>query len=433
MESGIGLADMDPASLKRFIDQNWGRSAEHLAEFPRSPGCLEFSQQILPLLLWLESYFLPVVRGPRPGVVTVANADINAAGSEWDEWRYLTEIETWLVEHSISVDRLSEWRCRTLLDAFHNDPVPDLYLLLRSMPFGQRRKFKGHLRLTYDLYEITEMVRLFLERISEKLLIKEWHPNGSPNTPWVERIYGSQPKFGNPEFLRAVVRGFGLDPTFRVRWLVEGPTEEGFILRYTERLGANIREFITIRNFHGDSTFKNAIPAVDSDLKAAGEEECFVTLTFDDDSDGTRLRVQGLLDKGLVTLRFVLNKPDFELGNFTVDELVSVAMAWASDLSKPISMSQEALVRAVSDRIDRNIKFAKALNDMLHCNNEQFRLSKGAKWGERLADLLFDTRDSGRELSKMEQQMQFVLRGSQPFIDYPMSIKNLNPAALEIK
>ena len=433
LESGISLAGTNPDSLKRFIDQNWDLRAEHLKEFPRSPACIEFNQQILPLLLWLESYFLPVVRGSRPGLVAIVNADINADVSEWDEWRYRTEIKSWLEKHSISVDRLSEWRFRTLFDAFNNDPVPDLYLLLKSMPFDQRRKFKGRLGLTYDLYEMTEMTRLFLERISEKPVVKEWHPNGAPDTPWVERIYGSQPKFGNPEFLRAVVRGFGLDPAFRVRWLVEGQSEEGFILRYTERLRANIREFVTIRNFRGESTFKDKIPAVDADLRAAREEECFVTLTFDDDSDGTRRRVEGLLAKGLVNLRFVLNKPDFELGNFTVDQLVAVAAAWASDLSKPINMDQETLVRDVSARIDLGIKFEKALNDVLYSNNEQFKLNKGPKWGERLADLLFDTRDSERELSKMERQIQFVLRGSQPFIDYPMSIENLDPASLEIK
>ena len=140
-----------------------------------------------------------------------------------------------------------------------------------------------------------------------------------------------------------------------------------------------------------------------------------------------------VLAKGLVNLRFVLNKPDFELGNFTVDQLVAVAAAWASDLSKPINMDQETLVRDVYARIGRSIKFEKALNDVLYCNNEQFKLSKGAKWGERLADLLFDTRDSERDLSKMERQIQFVLRGSQPFIDYPMSMKNLDPDSLEIK
>ena len=158
-----------------------------------------------------------------------------------------------------------------------------------------------------------------------------------------------------------------------------------------------------------------------------------MTLTFDDDSDATRQRVEGLLAKGLVNLRFVLNKPDFEMGNFTVNQLVAVAAAWAADLSKPITMDQETLVRDVSVRISRNDKFQQALNYVLRCNNEQFRLSKGPKWGERLADLLFDTRDTERDLSKMERQIQFVLRGSQPFIDYPMSIKNLDPASLEIK
>lgn len=434
LETGIGLAGTNPEPLKRFIDQNWDHSAEHLRDFPKSPACLEFNRQIFPLLLWLESYFLPVARGSRPGLVTISTiGDVNADGSEWDEWRYRTDIAIWLEKYSISVDQLSDWRFHTLFDAFRNDPAPDLYLLLRSMPFNQRRKFKGRLRLTYDLYEITEITRLFLERVSEKPMVKEWHPNGPPDTPWVEWNYGSQPKFGNPEFLRAVVRDFGLDPAFRVQWLVEGPTEEGFILRYTERLGANIREFVTIRNFHGDSTFQNEIPAVDADLRAAREEECFVTVTFDDDSQATRNRVEGLLANGLLNLRFVLNDPDFELGNFTVEQLIAVAVAWASDLSKPISMDQRTLVRDVDARISPTIKFEKALNDILHFNNEQFKLSKGTEWGERLADLLFETRDSERELTKMERQIQFVLRASQPFIDYSMSIKNLDTSSLEIK
>ena len=439
--TSTSFTGIDPVRLKKFIDQNWSWRAERLTNFPKSDACLQFNQQIFPLLLWLESYFLPVIRGGRPGVVSLINAD----GSEWDNWRKRTEIKDWLEKHSISIEQLSKWRFNTLFDASNNDPAQNLYLLLRSMPFDQRRQFKGCLRLAYDLYELAEMTRLFLERVSDQPsdqpIVKEWDPTGHPDTVWVERNYGSQPKFGAPEFLRPVVRHFGLDPAFRIRWLVEGPTEEGFIIRYTKRLGANINEFVTIINFCGDGAFQKQIPAIDADLQAAREEQCFVTLTFDDDSDKTRTHLNGLVEEGLVNLRFVLNKPDFELGNFTVNQLVAAAVSWASDLSRPIQLCQETLVSDVESRIsEKRETFKKAFDSVLHINGESFKLSKGEEWGQRLADFISDTRDSEwkagtyseQALSKIERQILFVLLNSEPFIDYPGSIRNLNPASLEI-
>ena len=436
LDSGIRLAGVDPDKLKKFINQNWDLRTNCLTDFPKSSVCIQFNQQIFPLLLWLECHLLPVIRGSRPDVVSLINAD----GSQWDEWRKHTEIKDWLDIYSISAEQLSAWRSDTLLDAFTNDPAPGLYFLLRSMPYDQRRQFKGRLRLAYDLYELAEMTRLFLERVSNHSVVKEWDPTGHPDTPWVERFYGSQPRFGSPEFLRPVVRHFGLDPAFRVRWLVEGETEEGFILRYTGRLGANINDFVTIRNFRGDGAFQKNIPAITADLQAARKEQCFVTLTFDDDSSRVRQRLEERIIDGLVNMRFALNKPDFELGNFEVSQLVKVATAWASDLSKPIKLSQETLVKEVSNRISDSVTFQKALNDVLHRNEEEFRLSKGTKWGKRLADCLIDARDSEYEagtyseqsLSKIERQILFILRNSEPFIDYPGSIRNLDPASLEI-
>ena len=438
LDAGISHYGLDHASLEKFFRLNWSHRKNDLNDFPKGGLCNEFNRKVFPLLLWLEPYFLPVVRGPRPNVVHVTG--FNAA--EWTQWNARSLGPSLLNQHSVTIEQLSEWRNKFLLDAFTCDPAADLYLLLRSMPFDQRNRFRGRLRLAYDLYEIAEIIRLFLEEVSDKPVIKEWHPNGHPDTPWVERVYGSQPKFGSPDFLRPVVRHFGLDPAFRMIWLVEGYTEEGFILRYTERLGANIGEFVTIRNFGGDGSFQRQIPAIDADLQAAREEQCFVTLTFDDDSKDTRSRLEGLVQNGLVNVRFVLNKPDFELENFTVAQLVSVAATWASDLSKPIELNQETLAQKVSQRIqEKNEGFQKALNSVLYLNGEkQFKLSKGTEWGKRLADRLLETRNSELDLgtysehtlTKIERQLLFIMRSSEPFIDYPGSIRNLDPTSLEI-
>ena len=438
LDVGIGHCGLDHARLEKFLRLNWSRRKNDLTDFPRSDLYDEFNRKILPLLLWLESYFLPVVRGPRPGIVHVVGFD----AAEWTRWDARSQGPNLLDEHSISIEQLSAWRDKVLFDAFISDPAADLYLLLRSMPFDQRNRFKGRLRLAYDLYEIAEVIRSFLEEVSDKPVVKEWDPNGNPDTPWVKGVYGSQPRFGDPDFLRPVVRHFGLDPAFRMRWLVEGDTEEGFILRYTERLGANIGEFVTIRNFGGDGSFQRHIRAIDADLQAARKEQCFVTLTFDDDSINTRSRLEGLVQNGLVNVPFVLNKPDFELENFTVGQLVSVAATWASDLSKPIKLNQESLAENVSRRItEKKQGFQKAFNSVLCLNGEnQFKLSKGAEWGRRLADCLLETRNSELEsgtyseltLPKIERQVLFILRNSEPFIDYPGSILNLNPTSLEI-
>ena len=437
MDWGISHYGLDPVGLKSYFDINWDCRAKPLTDFPKSEACREFNQQMLPLLLWIESYFLPVVRGPRHGVVNFVGFDPES----WHEWKNRTEVGNWLNNHSVSLEQFSEWRNSILFQAYNIDPAPDSYLLFRSMPFEHRNQFKGRLRLAYDLYEIAEVTRLFLERVSEKPVRKEWYPTGPPNTAWVEWIYGSQPKFGSPEFLRPVIRHYGIDPSFRVRWLVEGETEEGFILRYSEKLGANIREFVTILNFGGDGAFKKQIKAMDDELKVAREEQCFVTLTFDTDSDGVRTRAETLVRDELVNLRYVLNEPDFETENFSVELLVRAATAWASDLSNPITSNQSDLIQEVKSRIDgKRLDFRKALNDVLHLRNEQYRLSKGSEWGRRLANHLIDKREgqiqrgvySESDLSKIEQQILYVIRSSQPSINYPASVSKLEPTALEI-
>ena len=308
------------------------------------------------------------------------------------------------------------------------------------MPFEQRDRLRGRLRLAYDLYEMAEIIRLFLEQVSDGPVRKEWDSNGHPATHWVERVFGSQPKFGDPGFIRPLIRHYGLDPGFRVRWLVEGPTEEGFIVQYVDRLGASIREFVNIRQFGGDGSFQKELAAIDADLKAARAEQCFVTLTFDE-SKGARGRLENLIASGLVNFPFVLNAPDFELGNFTVTQLVAIAVSWASELGLPIALLQETIVERVETRVnEKGEDFKKALNSVIHLSGESFKLSKGNEWGTKLANYLGDERESEsqagtyseQKLTKIERQILFALRNSQPFIDYPLSIENLDHSSLEI-
>ena len=436
LDAGISHYGLDPEGLKRFIHLNWDRRAEHLVSFPQSSACIEFNKHILPLLLWLESYFLPSVRG------VFSLMDFDASQDEWHQWRQTCDIRNWLSKHSISMERLAQWRHSTLSNAYLYDRNSDLYLLLRSMPFEKRDRLGDRLRLAYDLYEIAEITRLCLEGLEDRSHRKEWDPTGHPSTAWVERLYGSQPKFGAPEFLRPLVRSFGLDPAPRVRWIVEGQTEEGFILRYAERMGRNMKNYATVSNLGGDGAFigDKQIPALIAYLEAARDEQCFSSLTFDNSSDANK-RMKQLVDDGLVSLCFALNRPDFEIENFQVAQLVSVAITLASETPYPIQMDQEKLAGEVESRIkEKQEGFKKALDSVLYLHGEEYKLSKGIEWGRKLADFLSKKRDAEVEaqlyseeaLAKIERQVLVVLRGSSPVIDFPLSVANLDSQALEI-
>ena len=405
--------------------------------FPSTEFCIVFHTTILPMLLWIDSYYLPVVRAPRPGMVTLANCDI----IDWTDWKQSTNPSDWLAAHSVSIEQFIEWRDRLLFTAYNTDPCPNLYLLFRSMPFDHRDRFAGRLRLAYDLYEMAELMRLFIEDVTEVSVRKEWDPRGHPDSLWVERLYGSQPRFGDPGFLRPLVRHYGLDPAYRIMWLVEGDTEEAFIAQYNKRLGTDISGFVTIQNFGGDSALRSRVPAVDASLETAKREQRFVTLTFDDSRE-LRGRVESLMNLGLINIPFVLSNPDFELGNFQTAQLIEVALTWARDVQKPIGICREELVNRVNTRIsEKNRSFDRALNDILHCEGEEFRLSKGSEWGQRLANYLSDRRDAEvaaeqyteKDLTSIEQQIFRVSWSSQPVIDYPSSVFKLDPSNLEIR
>lgn len=438
LDTGLSWYGLDPKYLKTFVDGKWPHQAERLLAVPKSNEINEFNRRILPLLLWIESYFIPIVRGSRTGLISLVNAN----RTEWAKWKASIVLSDWLSSHSIAIEQLSSWREHVLLRALEYDPSPDLYLLLRSMPFSKRDRFQDRLRLAYDLYEIAEITRLFIEQVEDRSLRKEWHPTGDPKTTWVERLYGSQPEFGAPDFLRPLARAYGLDPGPRVRWLVEGETERAFVLRYMERLIGKVHEYVTVDNVRGDGSLKGdrQQPAVNAYLKAAKNEQCFSALTFDY-SDGVSDSVQQLIRDRLITLCFALNQPDFELENFDIGQLVEVAIDLASRTTRPIKLCHELVVREVKQRIaEKGEDFKKALDSVLHLRGEGFRLSKGSDWGSGLAELLSDKRDAEFDadeytedaLTKIERQILAVLRGSEPDIDFRLSLERLDAESLEI-
>ena len=418
----------DAAAIHEFIDLAKEAWDQRLQELEKVAGDSLFNRKMLDLLLQVEQYYIPIIRR------RLRNVD----PATWHEWREQTEPKKWLHEYSLSLESIVAWRRGVLMSALDHDPAPNHYLLFRSMPFEKREKFRGPLLLAYDLYEIAEILRLFLQDVSGGAVTKEWDPTGDVDASWVERLYGTQPRFGEKEFLRPLARNYGLDPTIRVLWLVEGATEEAFIRRYAERLGVDINHYIRLDNAGGDGALISSTKWMTPRLNAAMKDQCFVTITFDESEDSRR-QARILTDRKQINLPYALCRPDFERDNFTTAQLVKVACVWVSEST--IVPNIDEVTAIVTKRFQEEKEdFKRAFNSALRELKIPSSIHKGEEWGCRLADYLSNHREqqyldrvySEERLSKIEEQILTILQDSQPYIDYPLSIEKLNTMNLEI-
>lgn len=221
----------------------------------------------------------------------------------------------------------------------------------------------------------------------------------------------------------------------------EGDTEEGFIKTYCKDLGISPEEsYLTFRNFKGETNFQKRLDVINQELQTAADEQCFVTLTFDDTPE-TRDRIKELQTNNLITMTYTLNKPDFECQNFSPSELVDVVYCWADEWGVSIPIVREEFIRELELQLSKcPTKLESVVNHILSQNSVPFWIDKGQEWGERLARHLTLLRESQLEagqytedgLTKIERQIFWVLRASEPNINYPLSIRNMNADSIEL-
>lgn len=423
--------------LYKNLLRQWERLVQDVQGFGHSKAVTEFLR-ILPLLFWVESYYFPQVKAARPGIVSFVGSD----SDDWIDWRKKQDIRTWLAETGLSIDEVKKWHNNILWEAHNLDPASNWYLLMRSAEYSKREKLQGPLRLAYDFYEIAELLRLYIADVSGEQVSKEWDPTGHTDTYWAKRLYKvDEIKVGSRDLLRPLIREYGLDPSFRVIWLVEGDTEEAFIKTYCDDLGIiSAESYITFRNFKGDTNFQMRLDVLNQELRTAAIEQCFVTLTFDD-TPGTRDRIKELQTNDLITVTYALNKPDFERQNFSTSELVDVVYSWADECGVSIPIVSEEFTKEVEAQLSKTPTSLKSVvNKTLFEHSVPFNINKGKEWGERLAKYLGDKREtqfsageySEEVITKVERQILRVLRASEPNINYPLSIEHMNVDLIEL-
>ena len=114
------------------------------------------------------------------------------------------------------------------LQASRLDDNQELYLILRASSWSRRERLKGDLAAALWLRHLAEVIRLAYDELYEDRLVHE----DEAGSQWIEGArawsYGSDYPLDNPrEMVRRVLPRYGIASSPRVRFYVEGDTEEG--------------------------------------------------------------------------------------------------------------------------------------------------------------------------------------------------------------
>lgn len=227
----------------------------------------------------------------------------------------------------VTVDSFKAAHHMLMSGAHALDQNDDVYLVLRLAKWEKREKLKGRIGGALWLRHIAEVIRRGCEEVHGASLPEEDEFGASWPRGVRTRMYGTERPLDAPwEHKRKILWEYGLDPSIQVRWYVEGDTEAGAL---KEAFGENpVASQVEIVNLAGAVTGKARGMLLMQFFMAdhAAKRFSFVSIDGDKEDNLRELRSQVKhehLSVGWVTIA----KPDFEMANFDVPELVRIAVS----------------------------------------------------------------------------------------------------------
>jgi hypothetical protein len=316
-------------------------------------------EPILKLLIAIQDYYLPEVRGNRRFGRWLDYGGMVAFGGSWfcESSTYVISYVRFLRKQAIAegkldpaavmtqsgvdAETLRRWKDDLLFDAATTDPIAAWRDLVASIDYDERLKLQFDALIAHDLYEIVEMLRLFSVDANLAPPAPEFSDptdvsfrdkaTGLPT--WKLKKYG-ETMWRPFEQLEYITNDYGINPRPRGIILTEGGEAEaiGDLFRYKgfdpELLG------IELRPIHGAGSFKLANWQVF--IEYMHEKQVLVFFIVDAEGDtpaqARRMLAQKRLFpcKGLQKVipaedRIVVWETSFEEANFE-DAEISAAM-----------------------------------------------------------------------------------------------------------
>ena len=290
---------------------------------------------------------------------------------------YLDMVSDYLKRSGLSMIR----HCREDLAwaAHTSDENTTIHTLLRMMRQSERDRIKGNLGAAMKFLDMAESIR----RASERLLSTHL-PEEDELGPgrWMEgarkMLYGHERVFDAPrKDLRDFLGILGLDFGVKVRCYVEGETELG-ALRHA--VGADGQ--CSFVNLKGNVVQRHGKGMAFADsLAEAARDRIISVVVIDSDKEEVVRTLKRAASERRMHGPFFLNTPDIEMANFTIEELLRVAIA----LDLKVRFDDNEVDKRLPEVLPSVASARSAKEFMGFLRNESMvGVGKGEKWGEAL-------------------------------------------------
>lgn len=257
------------------------------------------------------------------------------------------------------------------------EPNRRLHTVVRLMKAEERTRLKGNIGLAYLIQEMAEVIRRASERHFGCSLFEEDEIGFGTWMRGARRMfYGTNRVFdGNKTASRTFFHQMGLDAGLRVRCYVEGATE---LAALRGLIGTDNR--FDIIDLRGNVVARrNKGLAFRDSLRSNSLHQIFSFVFIDGDRSDYLRAVRKAADDDEMVGAFFISSPDFELANFSTEELRQILLEL--DLAP-----EEA--DAVS-RLDGSQSYSSAkeiFEELTTYLGYELPISKGSRWGEILMD-----------------------------------------------
>lgn len=290
---------------------------------------------------------------------------------------YVDMVRDYLMRSGLLMVR--QWREDLAWAAHTSDENRTVHTLLRLMRQSERDRIKGPLGAAMKFLDMAESIR----RASERLLDIEL-PEEDEIGPgqWMDgarkMLYGHARVFDAPrKDLRDFLGILGLDFGVKVRCYVEGETELG-AFRYA--VGAD--GLCSVVNLKGNVVQRGGKGmAFAESLAEDARDRVISVVVIDSDREDVVRTLKKAASEKRIHGPFYLSSPDFELANFTIEELFRVAIATALELRFDDDEVSKLLVKELP-----SVSRATSAKEFMHLLPVGIKsgVAKGETWGEAL-------------------------------------------------
>lgn len=392
------VSSLYPARLPEYAKQH-GERIRRLTQSDGWTSQVDHWNGIADLAILLEPLYWDRVATFPKGFANVANDWSNAPDAEATRETYS--------RYRVAVTEMFARIPKALVASAHmelrhtagwKDGSMSLYLILRAASWSRREQIVGPLGCALWLRHMAEVIRHMYDEVYEDRLVHEDEAFGfwSPGTrKW---LYGSDyPLEDIDEMKRRIMPKWGLNVGSRVRFYVEGTTEEGALESALNDLLGHGIDIVNLKGRNWDTWLRQEL---ESDKRA----KRFSFLMLDSDREDNVRAVQKHQEDGIVKGKVFLNEPDLEYGCFDLNQLCRALALFEADESgdPPSPLAPTAFEGLVSgkqfEERYKSLRPAQAL--------------KGKTWGRALVRVAFEARsDEGDESNRLVNAVRCAQRG----------------------